>query len=331
MEQVDERWTRFLSGTLAEGWVISPLAGDASARRYARLAGPDGRTAILMDAGEGTGQDASLSAFLRLGGHLAAVGLCPPAVLAEAPVQGLLLLEDLGADTIATWLDRQPDEALHLYPAAVDVLIRLQAKPPPDGLLPLVPTRAAGMIGPLFDWYLPGTEARVAAAITGALQRALVLHAAAASHLALRDYHAENLIWRPDRQGTDRVGLLDFQDAVLAPAEYDLISLLRDARRPVSAEVRIAMIDRFSALTGRPVAGVLAACACLGVQRNLRILGIFARLARQEGKRRYLAMLPRVHMHVMEELDHPALATLRPLITAHVPPPETAMAAWGDR
>ena len=324
MPQIDPRWTAFLAGTHAAGWAVLPLPGDASTRRYARLAGQGGQSAILMDAG----QDPGLAPFLRLGTYLGTLELCPPAVLAQAPDQGLLLLEDLGGDTFASWLDTHPDQALHLYAAAVDVLIRLQTAAPPDGLLPLVPTRAAGMIGPLFDWYATGTEARVAAEITGTLQRALGLHAPLATHFALRDFHAENLIWRPDRAGTDRVGLLDFQDAVLAPAEYDLISLLRDARRAVSAEVRIAMIDRFSALTGRPVAGVLAACACLAVQRNLRILGIFARLARQDGKRRYLAMLPRVHMHVMEELDHPALASLRPLVTAHVPPPEVAVTRW---
>jgi hypothetical protein len=151
---------------------------------------------------------------------------------------------------MAAWLMREPNQAELLYGTAVDVLVCLQAALPPDGLVTLSPMRAAGMISPLWEHYAPGTDARFAADLQGRLQEALERHAPDAQVLALRDYHAENLVWRPEREGTDRLGILDFQDAVLAPPEYDLASLLRDARRDTDAALRAAMIRRFADLAG---------------------------------------------------------------------------------
>lgn len=309
----------FLAGSPAAGWVRRPLAGDASGRRYERLLTPDGRTAVLMDA---RAEPASLASFLRIGAHLRALGLRAPEVLAEAP--GLLLLEDLGPTHMAAWLADHPDEAPLLYGAAIEVLARLQAAPPPDGLVALTPTRAAGMIAPLWEYYATDADPRRAAELTGRLCKVLEAFAPDATVLSLRDYHAENLVWRPEREGTDRLGLLDFQDAVLAPPEYDLASLLRDARRDTDAELRAAMIRRFAELTGRTEARVTAATAVLGLQRNLRILGIFARLARERGKPGYLALLPRVRAHVEGDLLHPSLAPLAPLVRSLLPPADAA-------
>jgi aminoglycoside/choline kinase family phosphotransferase len=188
-----------------------------------------------------------------------------------------------------------------------------------DGLADLNPTRAAGMIQPLFDQYIPGTDARTIARVTGLLRETLAAHAPVADTLALRDFHAENLIWRGDRAGTDRIGLLDFQDAVVAPAEYDLASLTRDARRDVDPELAVRLTDQFARLTARPVDRVLAAAAVLAVQRNLRILGIFARLIQQMGKPRYAAFLPRVRAHIDRDLTHPALADLAPVLRSVLP------------
>ncbi len=311
--------TVFLAGSPAAGWMRRPLAGDASGRRYERLHAPDGRTAILMDA---RAEPASLAPFLRIGAHLRALGLHAPEVLAEAP--GLLLLEDLGPTLMAAWLAERRGEAPVLYGAAIEVLVRVQSAPAPDGLVALTPTRAAGMVAPLWEHYAPDTDPRQAAELTGRLCEALRAHAPDADVLSLRDYHAENLVWRPEREGTDRLGLLDFQDAVLAPPEYDLASLLRDARRDTDAELRTAMIRRFADLTGRAEARVAAAAAVLGLQRNLRILGIFVRLARERGKPGYLALLPRVRAHVEGDLAHPALAPLADLVRALVPPADVA-------
>lgn len=305
----------FLVATGHAGHARLPLAGDASARRYLRLTDGE-QSLILMDCPPGSGE--ALGAFLGIARHLTGIGLCAPRIIAADADAGLALIEDLGPDQVAQWAEAHPASAALPYGAAVEVLVRLQSRPAPPGLLPLTPQLGAEMIAPLAEWYAPQLDLL---AIQAALQDALARHAPSPDRLALRDYHAENLIWRPERQGTNRIGLLDFQDAVLAPAEYDLVSLLRDARRDVAEPLRQQMMLRFAELTDRDPERVVAACACLGLQRNLRILGIFARLARRDGKTRYLALMPRVWRQIQADLDHPALAALKPLVAA-VPSPE---------
>ena len=300
--------------------VRSALAGDASARRYERLTGPSGESLILMICPADGGP--ALDAFLAVARHLLGLGLRAPEIHALDRAAGLAVIEDLGDSQVAQWCEAHPSDTTP-YATAIDVLARLQSAPPPSGLSALTPRIGAEMIAPLGEWYAPGLDL---AALQSGLRAALERHAPEASVLALRDYHAENLIWRPERRGTDRIGLLDFQDALLAPPEYDLVSLLRDARRDVSDDLRAAMIARFAAATGRDPAAVGAACAVLGLQRNLRILGIFARLARRDGKTRYLALMPRVAAQIRADLGHPALADLAPLAAA-IPfpaPEETA-------
>jgi N-acetylmuramate 1-kinase len=306
----------FLAGSVFDRWAYTPLAGDASTRGYQRLTGADGRTAILMHTPPD--QVASQTAFLRIGAHLLRIGLCAPQILLVDLAKGLLVIEDLGTRHFAQWLAAHPAHEPQLYSAAVDVLIAVQADEPPTGLIALSPAHAARMISPLTEYYAPNAPLDP---LVAALEAALILHAPDANTLALRDFHAENLIWRPDLTGTDRVGLLDFQDAVLAPPEYDLVSLLRDARRDVPQGLCDAMMDKFACATGRDPGQTRAASACLGVQRNLRILGIFARLARRDDKTRYLDLLPRVWGHILADLQHPALAELAPLVAKHIPAP----------
>ena len=151
---------------------------------------------------------------------------------------------------------------------------------------------------------------------------ALATHCDPPSTLALRDFHAENLIWRPDREGTDRIGLLDFQDAVIAPRGYDLISLLRDVRRHVDPTLAKQMIGHFAKGVGTTPETLSPALATLAVQRNLRILGVFARLALRDGKHRYVQMIPHLWNMLTEDLRHPALADLRRVVQSTLPPPE---------
>jgi aminoglycoside/choline kinase family phosphotransferase len=316
----DEEIGEALEGAGWGDWRVGWLAADASARRYARLVHGDGRSAILMDMGPDPAP-AQWQPFVQIAAALREAGLAAPALLADLTPAGVMVWEDLGPDTFAAHLAQSPGEEPLVYAAAVQVLVRLAALPPPPGLPALNPTRGAGMVAPLFDHYATGLDARTRARITGALQDVLAAHAQVADRLSLRDFHAENLIWRPTLAGTDRVGLLDFQDAFVAPAAYDLTSLLRDARRDVDPELAVRMTDAFAQGAGLPVAEVIAQAACLGVQRNLRILGIFARLALVEGKTRYLSLIPRVWAHLQADLSHPALADVAPLLRLAVPAP----------
>ena len=143
--------------------------------------------------------------------------------------------------------------------------------------------------------------------------------------LIQRDYHAENLLWLPERSGVARVGLLDFQDAMLGHPAYDLVSILQDARRDVPKLVEAAMIDRYLAQQPQDPEAFRAAYAILGVQRNLRIVGAFAKLCLHVGKPRYVDLLPRVWEFVERNLAHPALEPVALHIRETLPAPTPAI------
>ncbi len=297
----------------------APLAGDASPRRYERLT-LDGETRVLMDAPPDRGED--VRPFVSIAAHLRGLGLSAPEIHAEDAGGGFLLLEDLGDDLFARLIPARPALEAMLYAAAVDVLVELQRHPPPPGLIAYDAPAMVETACWALDWYAPAAGGQPdAAAFSAALGEALDAHAAGPPVITLRDYHAENLIWLPDRSGLARVGLLDFQLAQLSHPAYDLISLLQDARRDVPAELANRMLARFGMETGMAMADLSAAASVLGAQRNLRILGGFTRLWRRDGKRRYLPLLPRVWGHLQRDLAHPALAGLSRIVAAGLPAP----------
>lgn len=310
------------------GWGAArraPLAGDASHRRYERLSGgPGDATAVLMDAPPDRGED--VRPFLTIARHLTGQGFSAPAILAADVTRGFLLLEDLGDALFAHVVARRPDDEDLLYAAAVDLLARLHRAPVPE-----VPAYDVQLMTDLaclpFEWYLtaldrPAPDREIAA--FRAEMAALLAEHAPPSVLILRDYHAENLIWLPDRDGVARVGLLDFQDAMLGHPAYDLVSLLEDARRDVAPALQDRMRARYVAATGADGAAFARAYALVGAQRNLRILGVFVRLCRRDGKPGYLPLLPRVWTNLMADLDHPALSGLRDRLLRLLPPPTPA-------
>ncbi|MGQ0564605.1 MAG: aminoglycoside phosphotransferase family protein [Gemmobacter sp.] len=294
------------------------LAGDASDRRYERLARPGG-TAVLMDNPPGGADDPA--AFVRIAGHLTGLGLSAPQVLAADTGLGFLLLEDLGDALFARLLASDPRGETALYAAATDVLVHLQRHPAPPGLPDLSARDWAQAAALALDWYaFAATGQRPeAAAFTQVLAETLATHADGPRVLILRDYHAENLLWLPERHGIARAGLLDFQLGQMGQPGYDLVSLLQDARRDVAPATVAAMTARFAATTW--VQGFDAALAALGAQRALRILGVFARLALVAGKPGYLPLLPRIWGQLQVNLAHPALGRLSTLCARLLPPP----------
>lgn len=298
------------------------LAGDASNRSYDRLRRGD-TTAVLMDAPPEKGED--IAPFVGIAAHLTGLGLSAPRVLAEDRDHGFLLLEDLGDDLYARVLERDPAAEPLLYEAATDVLAYLQAHEPPPQLAAYDTAAMAAAAGLAVSWYafaITGTRndpAPLIDAVAEALDRS-----AMAPVIVLRDYHAENLIWLPQRSGLARVGLLDFQLAEIGQPGYDLVSMLQDARRDVSPGIEDTMVRRFAALTGRDLAAMEAACAALGAQRALRILGAFARLSLHYGKPGYVRLIPRVWGQLQQNLALPALAPLRAVVERMLPPPAPA-------
>jgi aminoglycoside/choline kinase family phosphotransferase len=321
----------------------APLAGDASPRRYWRLTAADGARAVLMDADPADGED--VRPFAALTGTLRERGFSAPAVFDVDFDRGFLLLEDLGDALYARVCAADPAAEAGLYAAAVDLLAELHAAPPPAvaagaGATHPVPPYDAAVLARearlAVDWWAKGAgaplSADAAAEFDALVAAACARPAADRRALVLRDYHAENLIWLPDRRGTARVGLLDYQDALAGSAAYDLISLLEDARRDTSADLRAAMAARYAAAArARDPAfdadAFAAEAAALAAQRNLKIVGIFARLRLRDGKPAYLDLIPRVWDHLMRDLSAPGLSALSAFVARRIPEPTAAALA----
>ena len=349
----------FLAGAGLGGWRREPLGGDASTRRYERLHGPGGDTLIFMDqppAAESRpcppDADAAergrlgynalarlaagrVDAFTACAAWLKAQGFSAPAIHSSDAPAGLAVLEDLGDDLFAAVLDRGEGEA-ELYDAAIDALAELHRRPPPaelqgpDGAWPLLTydDLALRTAADLFIDWVPqlhgltpfSPDARFEWEALWAPVRAR--GEARAEVFCHRDYHAENLLWLPSREGVRRVGLIDFQDAVRAPRAWDLSMLLHDARRDVSPELRAAALDRYLVVErGRVDPEALRAeFALFGALNIVRIIGVFHRLIGRDGKPRYREFLPRMWGYLDETLQHAQLAPLAGWLEAHVPP-----------
>lgn len=312
----------------AAGWHerdARPLAGDASFRRYHRLA-EGARRAVLMDAPPPVELD-KVPAYVAVARHLLRLGLSAPRIYAEDRANGFLLIEDFGDDSFTRRLAAGHDEAA-LYSLAVDALIALHravaVQGPPD-LPPYDETLLLTEVELLTEWYAAGVRGAPLppAARADWLARWLeVLPQAAtlAPMLVLRDYHADNLMLLAGRPGIGACGLLDIQDAVTGPPGYDLVSLLEDARRDVPAALRAAMTERYlAAFPGLDRAAFLRSGSILAAQRNCKILGIFTRLWRRDGKPGYLVHLPRIWRLLERELAHPALTPIARWLDRHLP------------
>ncbi len=352
-----DRLGRFL---LRAGWADAdrrPLAGDASTRRYDRVR-RGAETAVLMDAPPGAERPAcppeadggvraglgynalarlagpNTSAFAGLSQELVARGFSAPRVLAADHDDGFLLLEDLGDDLFARVIEAGATPA-PLYEAAIDLLAAVRRSTFPSEVAasggrawPVLAYDAVALQteADLFlDWYVARREGRTVDAAaraewTAAWREQLDAIARTPPTLTLRDVHAENLIWLPDREGAARAGVIDFQDALFGHPAYDVVSLLEDARRDVNPRLADAMKARFVAAAGEiDAAAFERAYAVLGAQRNAKILGIFVRLAERDGKPKYLNFLPRVARHFVGDLAHPALADVAAWTRANAP------------
>ena len=308
----------FVDTTMWRGIPAVPLAGDASFRRYYRLAG-NGGSAVLMDAPP---PQEDIGPFVAVAGLLRELGLSAPEVLAQDRAEGFLLLEDFGDDTYTRLLARGADEPA-LYRLAVDTLVALQRAAGSRGTPELAPydiERLLGEAALLVDWYRPLAGELHEEYL--ALWRALLPDAVVAPPtLVLRDYHIDNLMLLPNRSGVRSCGLLDFQDAVTGQPSYDLVSLLEDARRDIPGPLRQAMTERYlAAFPGLDRQAFLRSAAILSAQRNCKILGIFTRLWKRDGKRQYLAHIPRVWQLLEGDLRHPALTPIGCWLDRHLPP-----------
>lgn len=312
----------------SHGWDHSlrqSIVGDASFRRYERIIQEDSekhlRMAILMDAPP---DEKAINTFLEIDALLRKHGLSAPEIIAQDPQNGLLLLEDLKVDSYSLVLSGaslfNSDYLVEqrLYRAAVDALLHMQRTVEAKDVLPDYNDDLLLREVILFpEWYLPYKGVQLTLeqkrAYTQIWQEIFPEIDYKYECFVHRDYHADNLIWLPTREGIERVGILDFQDAVYGCPAYDLLSLLEDARRDVSSATVLAMYDYY--LEMRPDLDpekFKKTYAILAAQRNIKIIGIFARLATRDKKYKYLSMLPRVWSHLEHDLAmHPVLDNLK--------------------
>ena len=297
------------------GWgdsEIAPLPGDASFRRYFRLE-RESESAMLMYAPP---PEEDPKPFLDVARWLTNHGMRAPAILAADAEAGWVLTEDFGDERVREYLDAHPDEELPVYRTAVDALVELHTKPAGD-FAPYDMATYQREAALFTEWYTPAIGLDVdAAGFAQAWDAALadLLQRQQPGVTVLRDYHAENIMLPPD--GTQ--GLIDFQDALVGHPAYDLVSLLQDARRDVSPETEAEMLAHYIERAGAD-AHFKADYALLGAQRNAKIVGIFTRLHKRDGKPKYLGMIPRVWAAMERDLAHPALEPVARWFAANIP------------
>jgi len=325
------------------------IQGDASTRSYERLT-RDGATYIFMNSPkrpdgpivrDGKPYSAiahlaeNVTPFIAMGHALRGRGFSAPAIFAADRESGLLVIEDLGEELFVEGDPPAPIEAR--YEAATDLLADLHGDTPP-AVVPVEPgvdyqlppyDMEAFLIEAelLLDWYLPKLGVKISDIKRNAFrshwQELLLPLTSGVQTWVLRDFHSPNLLWLPEREGAARVGLLDFQDAVMGPAAYDLASLLQDARVDVPEMMEIALLSRY--VRARMRKGPFEASdfargyATLAAQRASKILGIFARLERRDHKPQYLRHMPRVWNYLQRSLAHPDLAPLAAWYRTNVP------------
>jgi aminoglycoside/choline kinase family phosphotransferase len=275
---------------------------------------------VLMDAPP---PEEDVRPFVHVARILSDAGLAAPDILAEDPKAGLLLLEDLG-DSIYTRVLTDGEEEQQLYLPAIDALVTLHQAGIPADLPAYDDDLFLFEASLLTDWFMPlaGLELTDQGRhdYLNLWRELLPVARQVPDCVVLRDYHADNLLWLPERKGIQRVGQLDFQDAVIGPVTYDLVSLLEDARRDVAPDTIAAAIDHYLAQVPAIDHDTFqASYAVMGAQRNLKILGIFCRLLTRDGKSGYQAYMPRVWGHVATDLKHPALTPLGSWLDRWIP------------
>jgi tRNA threonylcarbamoyl adenosine modification protein YjeE len=328
------------------------MAGDASTRSYARLVRDDG-VVILMNSprrpdgpaiydGKSYSESVHLAEdvkpFVAIAGGLRERGFSAPAIHHTDLDTGFLITEDFGS---AGFIEGDPARPIaERYEAATDMLAALHREALPE-ILPLAPPLSYAIpafdieallveVGLMLEWYLPdrGVEPTgdLRAEFVALWRDLLTKPASGARTWLLRDFHSPNLIWLDQRTGVAKVGVIDFQDAVLGPAAYDLVSLLQDARIDIPEALELALLTRY--IKARRASddafdptGFAELYAIMSAQRNTRLLGTFARLNRRDGKPQYLRHQPRIWTYLTRSLAHPVLARAREWYTAHVPAP----------
>ncbi|MDB2414703.1 phosphotransferase [Rickettsiales bacterium] len=322
----EELILKFLADNNLEGFKREPMSSDASFRRYERLVAGD-KSFILMDAPP---EKEDVLPFINIDGYLRRRDLNAPEIYAKDENNGFLLLEDFGDFSFTNVLSGKTEygdkySEAELYIAATNVITQLHRSTLPNVMPKYDDELLLNECELLTKWYCPNILGGKIDDSAKDEYLSIWKDLCKKAHIGddvvvLRDYHADNLMWLPERLGAKNVGILDFQDAVIGSPVYDIVSLLEDARRDVDSETVYAVIDHYLSLRKSiKKDDFMAAYAILAAQRNCKIIGIFARLAVRDGKERYLDYLPRVWGHLERGIEHPVLLPFKDWLNKYIP------------
>ena len=310
MDSVEVHIQTFLTSLEWQDAARESLAGDMSARRYERLRRGDDSLVLMIS-------DADIADFVTMTNWLRGLGCSAPEIRAVDPGARLIALEDFGDVSVRSLLS-DPSNRTMLFELVIELLLQVRA-----GVNAHLPCPTADQ---LVDWTLiadahyPEVDPDGLRGFRAILQKQLTDALKTPTTVSLRDFHSDNLMWLPERTGPNRLGLLDYQDAFLTHPAYDLMSFLTDARTPISAEERDDAVEHYLQRSGDDSESFKAAFFALSAQRNLRILGIFARAGK------HLDKLPLVHRYFRQAVEHPMFDDVRDEVLAAVPPPERQLA-----
>jgi len=354
----NERTTIIEEFLAQAGWAQATraaISGDASTRSYTRLT-LNNKNTVLMNAPPSAetsycppnadnnerhrlGYNAiarlagpNLNAFVGVDYCLREAGLSAPEIFNFDACKGLALIEDLG-DTLFTNAVTNGIDEKTLYTNATDVLLKLRdvaPKPPKTPDYEMLTYDTIAMLAEvclITDWYWPHVKKDIPSGDIineyTSIWQEILADLSIPKAIVLRDYHAENLLWMPERDGIKRVGLIDFQDGLIGHYAYDLVSALEDARRDVAPELAAAILNDYCNKAKRfddfNETEFRSEYAILGAQRNAKILGIFARLINRDNKPQYQNLIPRVEAHMRNNLNHPNLTVLKTFFAKHFP------------
>lgn len=310
----------------AAGWQDTErtaIAGDASARSYERLTKSNGQTAVLMDAPPE--HENGTEAFIRISEYLRDCGLSAPRIYHQDLEHGFLLLEDFGSHPYGEYLNSHPSQEYNCYQEAVNALVILQKSSNVEDIQCYSDDQYFEELQQFIDWYMPVITGETMPLEQQAEFQALWLSLCSLLRqlnpvTVLRDYHSPNLLWLGNKKGVQRVGIIDFQDALIGSPAYDVVSLLEDARRDVSESLADELCAYYlQQRPSLPKEDFLASYAILGAQRNLKILGFAARKYFNHQDDRYLHLIPRMWMYLERDLSHSVMRSIKKWVDRVIP------------
>ncbi|RUP42005.1 MAG: hypothetical protein EKK63_02895 [Acinetobacter sp.] len=312
-----EKLKLFISNYFADvKYIVEPMRGDAGLRNYHRTKTDDGKSFVIMDCPP---TYAEVSKFIQISDYLLKENFSAPTIFAQDIENGFLILEDFGNVSLKDYLqsDNQGiDQKNAIYHLIIDLLISLQNKVAPTFLKDFNDEILCNELDLFINWYIPykyNQELKIHEfnEFIELWQKIFSQIIAMPSSIILRDFHLENMMYLEMRESINKIGLLDFQDALIGSPIYDLVSVLEDARFEVPRDMALKLVDYYAEKKALNKESVLINYHILGAQRNCRILGVFARKAVKENDDYYLQFIPRVEKYLEYDLSHPILNNMK--------------------